>query len=316
MALVERPDPDALLAGQLGDWLRLQAYTRRNAREKVRNRQVGGVGLACAAAFSIIIDGGAITTALQIGFVIGLGGFGWAEWVRRPVVRSIKGGINGAIARALGLDYSVIVTDQSHFSAAREFGLLPRYDDAALEDQWSGALGGQRFCLHEARLTENRGAGKDRRKVTVFAGCLIAVSFGRPFRGTTLIERKARGGILAGLFGPRDTRKAGGFELQRVDTVDPAFEDLFDVWTNDQVEGHYLVNPAYVERLVAIEQAFKGEKVRALFRMGELLIVLESGNLFESGSLDAGDDRRMVEQSIDQFARLADLAVSLNERPR
>ena len=70
------------------------------------------------------------------------------------------------------------------------------------------------------------------------------------------------------------------------------------------------------ERLIAIEQAFAGEKIRALFKGGDLLIVLESGNLFESGSLDATDDRRLVEQSITQFTTLSDLAMRLNERAR
>lgn len=64
------------------------------------------------------------------------------------------------------------------------------------------------------------------------------------------------------------------------------------------------------------EQAFAGEKIRALFKGGDLMIVLESGNLFEIGSLDATDDRRLVEQSITQLTTISDLAVRLNERAR
>ena len=100
------------------------------------------------------------------------------------------------------------------------------------------------------------------------------------------------------------------------DMADPRFEDAFTVWSNDQVEARYLVHPEYMERLVAVEQAFAGDNLRALFREGQLLIVLESGNMFESGSLDAEDDRRLLERTIAQFAALADLAAQLNERER
>ena len=97
--------------------------------------------------------------------------------------------------------------------------------------------------------------------------------------------------------------------------AEPAVK-TFTVWSNDQVEARYLVHPEYMERLVAIEQAFSGDNIRALFREGELLIVMESGNMFESGSLDAEDDRHLLERTIAQFGALADLAARLNERAR
>ena len=95
-----------------------------------------------------------------------------------------------------------------------------------------------------------------------------------------------------------------------------ADEDMFSIWSSDGVEARYLVHPEYVERLVAVEQAYAGQNIRALFHGGELLIVLESGDMFESGSLDATDDRALLDRTIHQFATLADLAARLNERPR
>ena len=44
--------------------------------------------------------------------------------------------------------------------------------------------------------------------------------------------------------------------------------------------------------------------------------VLHTGDLFESGSLDAGDDRALLERTIAQFGSLVDLANTLNERER
>lgn len=315
--MIARPDPDALLAGPLGTWLHAQSGLRASTRTKAQNRFYWAVGAAALVAFGIIVKGGPVLLAAQLGAMIGVGGFAWMAWTSRPVEVRIKAGINSAIAQALGLDYSTLVTDPQPFERARAFELVPPHDQAATEDQWSGTLNGQRFCLHEAKLTEERGSGKDRRAVTVFAGVLMAVTFARQFSGVTLIRRKRRGlGLIRTLLGDRDAITINGQRLQRVDLVDPRFEDSFEVWSSDQVEAHYLVNPSYGERLIAIEQAFAGEKIRAVFVAGELLIALESGNLFESGSLEAADDRQRLEQTIAQFGSLADLAVQLNERPR
>jgi hypothetical protein len=142
----------------------------------------------------------------------------------------------------------------------------------------------------------------------------MSVGFNRNFIGTTLIERKSNHrGLFGGL---KEKITLNGIELKLVDMVDPRFEAAFAVWSDDGVEARYLVHPDYAERLTAIEQAYSGDKIRALFSEGELLIVLESGDLFESGSLNDGDDRAMLDRTIGQFTSLAELATKLNERPR
>lgn len=315
--MIRHPQADALLAGPLGSWLEGQAEWRDVVRRKAQRRFHIALGVAMAVAFGIVVSGGEIAVAAQLGFFIGLGGFGWMAWTRRPAEVQIKAAINTAIANALGLEFSTQVTDPRPFERARSFELLPAHDQAETEDQWSGALDGQPFCLHEAKLTETRGSGKNRRTVTVFAGILMAVGFARAFTGVTLIRRKSKGiGLLRTLLGRGDAITVNGLSLQRVDLVDPRFDDLFEAWASDRVEGHYLIHPAYVERLIAVEQAFAGDKLRAVFAEGQLLIALESRNLFESGSLEASDDRRLVEQTIGQFGALADLAMQLNERAR
>lgn len=315
--MIERPDADTLMAGPLGNWLAEQSTWRNSIRTKAQRRFHIALALAMAVAFGIVVSGGEIAVAAQLGFFIGLGGFGWMAWTRRPAEVQIKAAINTAIADALGLEFSTQVTDPGPFERARSFELLPAHDHAEAEDQWCGTLNGQHFCLHEAKLTERRGSGKNRRTVTVFAGVLMAVGFTRPFAGITLIRRKGKGiGLLRNLLGRGDAITVNGLPLQRIDLVDPRFDDLFEVWASDRVEGHYLIHPAYVERLIAVEQAFAGDKLRAVFAQGQLLIALESRNLFESGSLEASDDRRLLEQTIGQFGALADLAVQLNERTR
>lgn len=314
--MIERPDPDALLAGPLGQWLREQNSGREQAKARAAKIRMWGIAAACAVAVAIVLfTQGSIFTALQFGFFTGMAGFGIAELSKWPMLKRLKGGINGAIAKALGLEYAADVTPGKTFEWAKQFELVPSYDGASFQDLWGGLLGGQPFTLHEARLTEQRGSGKNRRTVTVFEGSIMSIGFNRRFTSTTVLEPDGkRRKFLIG--GEKEEVTIGGLPLERVDVVHPGFEDRFTVWSNDQVEARYLIHPEYVERLLAVEAAFAGEDIRALFHEGDLLITLKTGDLFESGSLDAGDDRMLLERTIAQFGALLDLAVTLNERAR
>ncbi len=313
--MIERPDADTLMAGPLGSWLNAQSDARAEAKAKASyRRKLGLIAAAAVAVVVLLFSRGDIGLALQLAFFTGAGGFAWAELAKRPVITRIKGGINGAIAEALGLKYSADVTPGENFERARTFDLLPSYDNSSFEDLWWGTVGEQPFTLHEARLTEQRGSGKNRRTVTVFAGSILSIGFNRQFLGTTIVERHGEHTKFFG--GEKEEVTVGGVLLARCDMTDPTFEDRFTVWSDDAVESRYLVHPDYISRLVAVEEAFAGENIRALFRAGELLVVLESGNLFESGSLEPGEDRMLLERSIAQFGALADLATKLNERPR
>ena len=71
-----------------------------------------------------------------------------------------------------------------------------------------------------------------------------------------------------------------------------------------------------MERLIGLEEGFGGQNVRCLFKGGQLAIAVESGNMFESGSLDASKDRERIESCVTQFMSLVELAASLNEPAR
>lgn len=312
--MIERPNADALMAGPLGQWLSGQQAARDEAKAKSKRYTFYGIVAALGLGVFVLILFQDIEATLWVAAAaFGIGAY-MAHEARKAVTDVIKGEINGAIARALDLEYANAVTEQRCFEAACQFQLLPDHDNDHLEDQWSGTLGDQPFVLHECRLTEERGSGKSRRTVTVFQGSLMSIGFNRDFIGTTLIERERNRRKWYGAL--KEEIEMSGIALQRVDMVDPRFEDAFAIWSSDGVEARYLVHPEYVERLIAVEQAYSGQNIRALFHGGVLLIALESGNMFESGSLDAGDDRGLLEHTIDQFGALADLATKLNERPR
>lgn len=315
--MLTRPDPDVLMAGPLGQWLTGQNGMRDAAKAKAAKIQKVTIVATSVVAFLIVLlSPWGVGRALQFGFFIGAGGFGWAALSKRAAISTIKGGMNDAIAHALDMRYSLIVNPGGEFELAKTFGMVPTFERSNFEDLWVGTVGVHSFQVYEAKLEVERSNGKSSYWETVFDGSVSTIGFARRFNAVTLVERAGQRMRLFGLLGEKDLISLGGIELGKVEMVDPRFGEEFAVWSNDQVEARYLVHPAYVEKLMAVEAAFAGEEIRCLFNGGQLIIVLESGNLFESGSLDASQDRGLLAKTIDQFGTLVDLAAELNERAR
>ena len=314
--MIVRPNPDALMAGGLAQWLAAQDESRAQARKLVRQRRILAVlGALAVAAIVFLFERDPISPLQFAGGAL-FGGLAWAQAAKRPVTDKLKGGINGAIARALEMEFSLLALPGPEFQRIKRFRMVRSYDRSEFQDCWSGEIGDRSFRLYEAHLEDRQGSGKNQRWVTVFRGSVINVAFAREFLGTTLIERERSRRSWFGLGAEKEELEFDGSVLQRCAMVDPRFEDEFTVWSTDPVEGRYLVHPEYIERLIAVEQAFAGKEVRALFCGGDLTILVETGDLFESGSLEADQDRMLLERTIEQFGSLAELAARLNERPR
>jgi hypothetical protein len=311
--MIARPSVDELMSGPLGGWLEAQAREREIARKSTNNRRfVVILVVGALAIFALILFRLELELVFWGSVIVGGLGLGWAEIPKRNAVKRVKIGINDAIADALGLEYSHDCEPGMEFELAKACGLVPSHDRASFEDHWSGTFGDIRFALHEAKLEERRGSGKNRRWVTVFRGIIMSVAFERRFHGTTLVVRD---GMFRKFWGARkDTIEVKGSRLDFADMAHPDFEDVFDIYTSDQVEARYLIDPLYVERLIALESSYRGSDIGTVFHGGSLVVALKAGNMFESGHIDAQKDRERMEQTIEQFVRLSELAALLNER--
>ena len=310
--MLERPDPETLLAGPLGGWLQQQMHLREDAKRISADRlyKAALIGIP-ALAFLLVLGPGTLQPVIWLAIMGGAGAFAWTQMPKRKAVRAVKAGINQSIAEALGLTYSLNVTERDGFERAKQFGMFPAFQRASFEDQWSGMASGHRFCLHELHLEEKHGAGNNVRWDTVFRGTMMVIGATRPTHGVTLVQRAGTYRKLLG--GAKDGITLAGHHLRHINMVDPRFDNTFQVYSSDPVEAQYLVHPAYVERLIQLEAGMRGQDVCALFYQGELLVVLKTENLFESASINSEEDRWRVAQTIEQFGKLADLAASLNE---
>lgn len=270
-----------------------------------------------------IVGGAGISAAVFIFRVVPLavlsGIFGYAlYWTgQRPLHRLTKEAkplLVQPIAEAFGLDYDEDPGHQPTIEKLAEVGVLPGWDRATFEDRLAGTYKDVPFEFFEAHLedrrTQSSGRGTPRKRwVTVFNGQCMRFRFDKQFLGRTIILRDA--GML--------NRFGGNRKLQKARLESPEFEQAFEVFTSDQVEARYLLTPDIISNLNGLERSFGGRKLRCAFDDGDIIIVLEHGNLFEPGSLmNRLDDPDRVRELLDDFAsvfRFIDALGGLKGRP-
>jgi hypothetical protein len=219
-----------------------------------------------------------------------------------------------AIAEAMGAQFAVDGFQPPALERLKAMRLLPSYQRSTFEDLFVGAHKGASYELYEADLQQRRSTGKSTSYVTVFRGQLIRLRFPVPFLGVTIVRRDA--GVL-NAFGGGDIE---GRKLERVRLVDPSFEKAFEVWGTDQVEARYLLHPVMMERLIALETALHGKRIRCAFEDGEMLIAVEGGNLFEPGDMfkplvDPARARRVVDELASVVRVMDQVLTAQAERP-
>ena len=222
------------------------------------------------------------TDKFQLGFFAlffgGAGSFGLYKKLTKTVKSYAKGKIVSGICTFIGWMFQEKVTLKPDLDLLGQYALIPKGFGskssssyrASFEDQMSGAAHGAEFHSVESHLERK----SDDDWVTAFRGQIMTLTFPRKFLGQTVVLRDK------GMF----QRKKHG-DMKRVGLVDPVFEKIFEAYSTDQVESRYLLDPAFMQKLVDLERSVDGKKIRFGFIEGQLLIVVETKNRYEAGSM-------------------------------
>lgn len=207
--------------------------------------------------------------------VFALGGlWAWVSSPKRQYARAYKTDILPDIARLFGnFDYDV--KGKIPMDAMKPSKIVPQHTEYKSEDFFSGQYKGVAINFSEIKLEKK----SDKHTVTVFNGLAVLLTQGtKQFHGHTILLDDQ--GKIGGWF----KKQISG--LKRADLVDPEFEKTFDVFTNDQTEARYLIDPRIVENLKALNDEYSGETMRAAFYNDHVLILIGSNvNHFEPASI-------------------------------
>jgi hypothetical protein len=155
-------------------------------------------------------------------------------------------------------------------------GLLPRHDRVTAEDEIRGTYRGHAVRLCELQLV------KTGRKTnwTLFQGLLVEVDVATPFAGTTLVVDNTVGAA----------RPGGAENLARVRLDDPLFDEVYQVYADDEAGARAVLTPDAMERLLVMADSSGFAPPFLLFEGGHMAFAvkrLDGKNLFEPPSLSS-----------------------------
>ena len=244
-------------------------------REAVKTTKKYCAAIAAAMLFAAIMFQ---TTMLAL-MAGGAAMAGVYQWQTKTIKAATKDNIVGGICQYLGWTFTAEVVAKPNLDKWSSLGLIPSGYSAerntaskrvSFEDEMSGEAHGATFRSLEIHM-ERKG---DKSYHTVLRGQMIAISFPRKFLGRTVVLRDKG----------RFQRKTKG-DMKRVGLVDPVFEKIFEAYGTDQVEARYLLTPDFMQTLVDLEESVDGKNIRFGFIDGQLLIVVETPNRYEAGSM-------------------------------
>jgi uncharacterized membrane protein YeaQ/YmgE (transglycosylase-associated protein family) len=184
------------------------------------------------------------------------------------------------VAAFLGLNHQAKDFEPPRFETFLELDLVPRGDRQSFSHLVSGKHNGADFSIYEAFVEERRtrtttdSEGNTRTETywaTIFQGQLLWTPYPRKFACTTIIARD---------HGWFNTKGRFGKTMKPMGLADPHFEKLFEVYTTDQVEGRYLVDPAFMTRLMELEDNHKDRKTTAAFFEKSVYVALRGKSEF------------------------------------
>ncbi|MCE9521234.1 MAG: DUF3137 domain-containing protein [Alphaproteobacteria bacterium] len=273
-----------LYAERIEPILRTQEVYRRAAMKTFAWRlalvALGAAGVGAAIWFwsTEVFNG------LMFGGVAFVAGYWFAYQPLAAVGTNAKSQSLNSIADAIGCTYDLSAFEKDGLPHFQELRLLPSCDRSDYQDCFRGTHKGCAFAFYEGHLETRHQTKNGTTWRTVFRGQLIRIAFPKKFLGTTVVRRDA--GIFNSVARWMST-------MQRVNLGESRLEKAFEIYSTDQVEARYLIHPVFMERLLALETAFKGARLRCAFIDGDLLVAIEGGDKFELGSM---------------FANLADIA--------
>lgn len=130
------------------------------------------------------------------------------------------------------------------------------------------AYGGQDFVISDvtSRAPENIIDNVE----TSFKGCVVSLAYPGTFAGRTIIKDDlgwANPSVLDG--------------MKRVGMVDRRFEDMFEIYADDQVQARALITPDFMERLMAFRSHYLGQGVQCIFMGGHIHVALNIDDKFD-----------------------------------
>lgn len=224
---------------------------------------------------------------LSLAFLAGL--YAWVTSPKRQYAKAYKETILPELAKLFG-NFLYLVDGAIPVEEMRPSKIMPAHDRYQTEDYFEGQYKGINIKFSEVDFQQRRRSKNRTYYVSIFKGLAILLDMKtKKFYGHTIMDKDQS--KISEWF------KEKSSNLKRANLVDPEFEKIFDVYTNDQVEARYLIDPVMMERLKGLQEEYDGEGMTAAFFESKMLVLIQSKhNHFEPADLTipASDPRSIL----------------------
>jgi hypothetical protein len=180
------------------------------------------------------------------------------------------------IAEALGLQFSP--TGCFPLDSITKHGILPPHDVEHIEDGFHGSVNGIDLGFQEIRLMSRVRDTDDKiRYEQSFWGLVLRLKIAKTLSAhTVVLPRRKMANFFRRQFTP----------FQPISLVSPQFEKRFEVLSTDQVESRYILDPAFMERMMEAAALIGTKDVEISFLGDEMAFAIEHARpMFEIGWL-------------------------------
>lgn len=192
-------------------------------------------------------------------------------WMRGPVreyVHSYKKEMLPKIANSLG-DFDYHRRKRIEREELEPSMIFPENDRYKSEDYFRGLYKNTVIEFSEVDIQKRwfwspakRGAYR-----SIYKGLAVLIKLDKKrFYGKTLVVKDMPKLI--------ESLKERQYNLKKINLVDPKFEKAFDVYSTDEVEGRYLVDPIVIEGFTNLYRLFSGKNLSASFYDGDKFLIL------------------------------------------
>lgn len=197
--------------------------------------------LFCAGIYLESLSSGGDAILFKMCIFIGFLLFGWAYSPVFKYKSQVKNQILPIICSFFGnLTYFEHGTQPK--TEVEKAGIFPKYSGMQSEDLIRGTYEGVALEMQELKLT--RGSGKN--KKNVFKGVIFIAEFNKKFAGRTYIKKDM------GKFS--NWLESLTNDLEKVELEDPEFEEMFEVFSTNQIEARFILTTSFMERIKRLSE--------------------------------------------------------------
>ncbi len=174
----------------------------------------------------------------------------------------------------------------------------------------------------EIRESTDSKGNRTRTEHTIFRGVFVIADFHKEFHGQTVVLPDVEQALFGrlGQFFQGLASKFGMTQGQLVKLEDPEFENLFKVYSSDQIEARYILSPSMMQRIVEFRKKQTHHVFISFFNSDMYIGVWCNRNRFEPPSLFIKPDKILKPETLREYLEdiqfIADIVEQMNLNTR